>query len=401
MTSARDAGGRPAGGAVAGLWLLVGTPPFVMDIILPAQPAIGAALGGTALEIQWIVTAMLVGYGGGQIPFGIATDRWGRRPVAALSVALVCLGGLLALLADEMTAVLAGRLLQGLGAAGAGVTARAFARDMGPEGLPRLMSGMIAFLTAMTVLAPILGGLALSLAGWRLVVGLTVIYGLAGGLLLFMNLHDTAFPASQRTVTPLAQLRSNWRAMMAHRACRMGLSLVALSYAGYFTFISQGSTVAVNDYGLAPGLYGLLFAIPATANVSMALLNRRLVAHFGAARLLMAGALIQALGGGCLLMLAMVEGAGLPALWAAITLSIGGQGLLFPNATTIVLQPLPEAAGFGASIMGSLQVGAGIVASALAAALYDGGHAVLAVIMGAPGVLMLAILVIYRRELRA
>jgi len=396
----RPGDGRPASGAVFGLWLLVGTPPFVMDIILPAQPGIGAALGGTPLEIQWIVTAMLIGYGGGQIPLGVAADRWGRRPVAAVSVGLVSFGGLLALTADGMAAVLAGRFLQGLGAAGAGVTARAFARDMGSEGLPRLMAGMIAFLTAMTVLAPILGGLALSFGGWRLVVALTVLYGVAGGLLLFLNLRDSNARAPQQTAPPLAQLRASWRVMMAHRACRLGLMLVALSYAGYFAFIGQGSTIAVNDYGLAPGLYGLLFAIPATANVSMALLNRRLVVRFGARRMLMAGALVQALGGAVLLMLAMVEGAGLAALWAAITLSIAGQGLLFPNATTIVLQPLPQAAGFGASIMGSLQVGAGIVASGLAAALYDGGHAVLAIAMGAPGVLMLAVLATYRRELR-
>ena len=52
------------------------------DIMLPALPAIGDALGvGRANDRQYVVTAFAAGFGIAQLVHGPMVDRFGRRPV--------------------------------------------------------------------------------------------------------------------------------------------------------------------------------------------------------------------------------------------------------------------------------------------------------------------------------
>jgi len=72
----------------------------------------GLALGGYGLTMALL-----------QIPFGMMSDRFGRKPVIAAGLLLFALGGAVAAMADSVTGVIAGRLLQGSGAIAAAVMA--------------------------------------------------------------------------------------------------------------------------------------------------------------------------------------------------------------------------------------------------------------------------------------
>lgn len=58
-----------------------------------------------------------------QIPFGVASDRWGRKPVIAVGLLIFAVGSFAAALGDSVWTVMAGRALQGAGAVSAAVTA--------------------------------------------------------------------------------------------------------------------------------------------------------------------------------------------------------------------------------------------------------------------------------------
>jgi len=72
----------------------------------------GLALGGYGLTMALL-----------QIPFGMLSDRFGRKPVIAAGLLLFALGGAVAAISDSVTGVIAGRLLQGSGAIAAAVMA--------------------------------------------------------------------------------------------------------------------------------------------------------------------------------------------------------------------------------------------------------------------------------------
>src|SRR5690606_5801421 len=58
-----------------------------------------------------------------QLPFGVASDRLGRKPVIAAGLLLFAAGGAVAAVADSVHGVIAGRALQGAGAVSAAVVA--------------------------------------------------------------------------------------------------------------------------------------------------------------------------------------------------------------------------------------------------------------------------------------
>jgi predicted MFS family arabinose efflux permease len=75
------------------------------------------ALVGLAMGIYGLTQAML------QIPFGLASDRLGRKPVILAGLALFAIGSMVAAWAPSLTWLVVGRALQGAGAISAAVTA--------------------------------------------------------------------------------------------------------------------------------------------------------------------------------------------------------------------------------------------------------------------------------------
>ena len=93
-------------------------------MVLPVLATYGQDLAGaTPLLIGMAIGAYGLTQAFLQIPFGMLSDRIGRKPVIIGGLILFALGGLVAGQADSMLGVLAGRILQGAGAIAAAIMA--------------------------------------------------------------------------------------------------------------------------------------------------------------------------------------------------------------------------------------------------------------------------------------
>lgn len=72
---------------------------------------------GLAMGIYGLTQGLL------QLPFGMASDRFGRKRVIVLGLVVFALGSFWAAAATDLTSLLVGRSLQGAGAVSAAVTA--------------------------------------------------------------------------------------------------------------------------------------------------------------------------------------------------------------------------------------------------------------------------------------
>ena len=75
------------------------------------------ALVGLAMGVYGLTQAMF------QIPLGLASDRWGRKPVILAGLAMFAVGSMVAAFAPSLAWLVVGRALQGSGAISAAVTA--------------------------------------------------------------------------------------------------------------------------------------------------------------------------------------------------------------------------------------------------------------------------------------
>ena len=129
------------------------------------------ALLGLAMGMYGLTQALL------QLPFGMASDRFGRKRVIALGLIIFALGSFWAAAADDLTGLLVGRSLQGAGAISAAVTAflADLTRDSVRTKAMTLLGVSIGLVFALSlVVSPVLVG----------AIGLTGLFQVTGGLAL-------------------------------------------------------------------------------------------------------------------------------------------------------------------------------------------------------------------------
>ena len=128
---------------------------------------------GLAMGIYGLTQGVL------QIPFGMASDRWGRKRVIMLGLVLFSAGSVWAALATDLNGLMLGRALQGAGAVSAAVTALLAdqTRDVVRTKAMALVGGSIGLMFAVSlVLAPVLA----AWAGLPGLFGLTAVLALGG-----------------------------------------------------------------------------------------------------------------------------------------------------------------------------------------------------------------------------
>jgi MFS family permease len=180
LHSERMSGGETR--AAGGLALVFAFRMLGMFMVLPVLATYGMdlagaspALIGLAIGAYGLTQAFL------QIPFGVISDRIGRRPVIYFGLLIFALGSVLAASADSIWGVIAGRVLQGAGAISAAVMA--LLSDLTREQhrtKAMAMIGMtigLSFAIAMVV-GPILTS-AFGLSGLFLATGAMALVGIA------------------------------------------------------------------------------------------------------------------------------------------------------------------------------------------------------------------------------
>src|SRR6185369_16119321 len=126
------------------------------------------------------------------------SDRYGRRTVMLIGIALFALASLACMLAMAVEQLIAARFVQALGGGAASVLARAVVRDVYPptEAIRKL--SLMAMVTAIApLLAPVLGSLLLGQFGWRGTFAAVVVWGVLSLLVVWFQLPET-LPAERR-----------------------------------------------------------------------------------------------------------------------------------------------------------------------------------------------------------
>ncbi|HEY3686567.1 MAG TPA: MFS transporter [Streptosporangiaceae bacterium] len=147
-----------------------------LSVVNVGLPRIAAGLGFATMGLTWVIHAYALTFGGLLLLGGKAADRYGRRRVLLLGLALFGVASLVGGLAQEPWQLIAARAAQGVGAAALAPSALAALTAAFPGGKARVRafgvwSAMNAAGGALGVLA---GGLLVQYAGWRWVMFVNV-----------------------------------------------------------------------------------------------------------------------------------------------------------------------------------------------------------------------------------
>ncbi len=354
--------------------LLMSLSALSTDAMLPALPDIGSELGAAARnDVQYIITALFLGMGIGPLLFGPLSDCIGRKGSILIGLALFMAGCVISIAATEFWIMIAGRVLQGVGAAAPRVVSMALVRDQ-YEGrlMARILSFVMAVFITVPMVAPAMGQGLLLVAEWRAIfVALFVVAGIAG-LWLLIRQPET-LPRQRRlpfSVTAIA--RSAAMVARTREAFAYTLALGCI-FAPFVAYLGTAQQIFQVTYGVGL-LFPLYFAGLALSFGVTVLVNGHLVMRYGILRLSVIAAIVVTVGSAVIWGLTFTFD-GVPPLWlflASLLVIFGGVGLLFGNLNALAMQPLGNIAGVGAAIVTLISTLVSVPAGGLIGYLYDG-----------------------------
>ncbi len=347
---------------------------LAIDAMLPALGEIGQELGAThANDPQLIISIFLLGIVFGQAFFGPFSDSKGRKPAIYIGFAVFSIGCLVSIFSTSFSGMLAGRFLQGLGAAGPRITVVALIRDLfeGPE-MARVMSLIISIFILVPIVAPAMGQALLIVADWRAIfyafLGLTII-----SLTWFSVRQEETLAPGQRIPFSARRVMGRVREIGGTRVT-MGYTVVTGLMSGSFiAYLNSAQQIFQLQYGLGR-MFPLYFAMLAFFLGLATLLNSWLVVRFG----------MQVLAGTALWIIAIISIIFLPFSWALaghpplwtlmiyLMVSFFAVGLLFGNLNALAMEPLGHVAGTGSAFVGFVSTLIAVAAGTLIGQSYNG-----------------------------
>jgi len=374
-----------------------------IDTPLVAIPGLAQGFDIQTGAAQIVTSVFFLGFGLAQIPLGLISDRYGRRPVLFGGVAVMLICALLAAIAPTFELVVAARFVQGMATATTALIARAVIRDTssGREAAAA-MSFLAGTLAVMIFAMPLLAGVILWAFGWREVMWQVFLYGAIFAALGFIYIPETISDATKREARAQnigRQVIGGIKAFVKSPTSVAATSYDLFSFCTYFMFLVMGASLIVEHYGRPAFTFSLVFAAVAFMQFVAAGLNRRYVEQIGVSKMMNITAMIMACTVVIGVTLFLMPSVPLGLFIAGSCVLAFAYGLIFPNVNAIALEPHPTRAGIASSIFGTTtSVGTSIVGF-IAGTVYNGEAGTMFLMSAISGACALTVFVFMRRHL--
>ena len=364
---------------------------FAIDAMIPALPAIGAQLHvAEENQRQLVVIVFMIGFGLGQIVWGPLSDRFGRKPVLGIGIALYFGCALLCGLAWSFPVLIAGRVAMGASAAVTRVLVLAMVRDLFEgEAMARVMSLVFMVFMLVPVLAPNLGQAILLVASWRAIFLVLAGYAAVIGLWTWLRLPETLHPEYRRTLDPRDLLVAARTAAQDRLSRGYTLAMTAL-FGGLTAYIASIQQIVFDVFD-AGRLIGPIFAAVAAPMALASWANSRIVGRFGLRRVGHAGLLAFVAITGFHALVAAVPGEPLWLFVALMSLTLTAFAFTTSNFGTLAMTNMAEIAGTASSVQGVTSTIVGALIGLAIGQSFDGTPHPFVVGLAACGVASLAI----------
>lgn len=348
------------------LGLLSAFGPFVIDMYLPALPEMAEVFHCDASTVQFGLTFCMIGLAVGQLLFGPASDKYGRKPVLKFSLIIYMGASLVCYFSTSVVTFTAARLLQGIGGAGGIVLSRSIAAD---KYSGRELSKLIAILSAINnlapVAAPVVGGGVADIWGWH---GIFLILLVLGIILLGLCFPlQESLTSEKRFSGKHMALLKGYKDVMKIKGFTTYSIVYAMGMAALFAYISATPFIVQDIFGFSELQFSLVFAINAIALATGSALSLRFKAMNKAAFYGSVTGGILAVAGAIAVLLNMSDFIiyELPTF-----IMLFGIGLVLTGSTSQAMNLGRECAGAASAVIG----GIGYIAGGLVSPLVSYGN---------------------------
>ena len=378
-----DESAKPSTGMILLLGALTAFGAVSIDLYLPSMPAIGREFAVRPDVVQRSMAAFFIGMAVGQLIYGPLSDRFGRRRPLLAGIAIYIVASLGCAVAPSIDWLIAGRLVQALGACAGIVIARAIVRDLyDHRDSARIFSLLVLVLGVAPMIAPTVGGWIVSVASWRVIFYVLTGFGVLVGAGVLLTLSESRSHETHELARGETAL-SAYAGLLRRRRLLGYVLAGALSGACLFTYIAVAPTLLIDVWGFSPRQFGWLFALMAVGVIGSSQVNRRLLLHHPSDQILAVASLCGVATGLSLLLVAATGAGGKWGVLAMLFLTLTSYGFMAANTQAGALSIDPLRAGSTSALVGAASFAAGALASTVAALFHDATAVPMAAVMAA------------------
>ncbi len=234
--------------------------PLMISSVTIALPTIGKEFSMDAILLSWVATSYSLASAMFLVPFGKASDIYGRKKIFTFGMVIYTISSLLLSISTSPAQLISGRILQGIGAAMIFGTGVAILTSVFPPGERGRAIGMnVATVYIGLSVGPFFGGILTTYLGWRSIFLATIPLSL---LILFVALR----------------LKGEWAEAKGEKMDYAGSLIYCLTLIAIMYGFSQLPTL--RGAGLiVVGILGLLTFVKCEMNVKNPVLDMNLFSH--------------------------------------------------------------------------------------------------------------------------
>lgn len=276
------------------------------DMYLPALGLIAKGFQVGINQVQLTITAWLAGSMAVQLIVGPLSDRYGRRPILLGGGLLFLLATLGCSLAPSLAWFIVARFVQGVGVCTMMVAGYASVHDLYDDRQAiRILVGMGTAAIMAPAIGPVVGGLFLLFASWKMIFLSLFAMGFVALSGLWFIMPESVSSSNRKSLN-IKDLAASYYNILTNASFMLSAISYALAYAGIIGWITASPSILIETLHMTPTQFGFLQMPVFGGYMVGAQLVNHLVGKMGKEQLIRLGLTIAGLSGILMLALAYV-----------------------------------------------------------------------------------------------
>jgi MFS transporter, DHA1 family, multidrug resistance protein len=351
---------------------------LLMSIVAISIDALLPALGLISEELQllnrnhaqYVITLLFIGMALGELICGPLSDALGRKPVLYGGVLLYLAGSVVCYLAPDLTQLLLGRFIQGLGVAGPYISVVSVVRDKySGRQMASVMSIIMMIFILVPAIAPALGQLILFLGDWRAIFLFYMVYALVITLWIFLRLEETLKPEN-RIPFSLPNIRHGMIEILSHQGTRNYMICMGICFGSFLGYLNSSQQIFQEQFKTGD-LFALYFGVLALILGAASLLNARFVEQLGMHYICVRAFAVIIIASVLFLILNLLVNVTLAMFLIYAAVLFFCFGLIFGNLNALAMEPMGHIAGIATAVIGAVSSLMSLIIGTVIGQLYD------------------------------
>lgn len=332
--------------------------PISIATYLPAMPSMAEYYNLPISYIELSLSIFMFGFSLGQLFGGPISDRKGRKFCSLLGLFGFSFFSFLIIFSTTIYELWIYRFLEAFFAGFIVINATAIIRDLysGNEAA-KYFSLLGSIRSIVPMVAPMIGALILFFAPWKGIFAFLTIYSLFLAFLIIKDLEETYTYTKRKII-------ESYISVLTHKKAMMMMFVLALGFSSMFSIITKLSFIYMEHFHVGVNLFSVYYGLNFVLLMILAILNTKFIKYFSQLNILKTAVSVQIVF--AVIFTSFYEDLTLYSTIIILGIYIAMNGLIYGNATSMVLENFSKNAGIASALIGVIQFGmASIISSVI------------------------------------